>query len=518
MKISVCIITWNEEKLLPIAVASVQGLADEIVVGDTGSTDRTIEVAKGLGCVVVEGLDRMHKGESRNAVLQAATGDWLIVLDCDEIVADPVGVCAFLEQTDAGALYVRLHFKTAQNATTLQYSQMRIWRKGTYLYKYRAHEIPMPQVTSPKIEYTDFVWEHRPPASRAEGKLKYALDRLVLDVKENPTSSRSKFYLARQYTYMKDWKKSIAMFKKYLRNPDHDQADAYLYLAKCYGEVENETEQIRALHLACAINPGRRDWWGYLGQVYFEKGAYQIALGYFLAALAMPIPKTTYLNSTWYGPEFHTWIARTYYKLGRFKEGLPHAETALELAPDNERYQNNLLWFKSNLGDMDAFYRLHGVNAHANQPRHAELAKRVMGRRVLDFGCGTGDLLLLLSGNGHTLCGVDISGEALKMAEQRGVKAELRTDWPAGKWDTIICSQVLEHLEDPGQWVNEAKGRLAKDGRLLVTVPCENKVPSPDHKTEFTEQLLTELLSSVGDVQIIKWDDPNRILVQVKHG
>jgi glycosyltransferase involved in cell wall biosynthesis len=50
--LSVCIIARNEEKNLPRAIASVRGLADEVVVADTGSTDRTVEIARELGAVV----------------------------------------------------------------------------------------------------------------------------------------------------------------------------------------------------------------------------------------------------------------------------------------------------------------------------------------------------------------------------------------------------------------------------------------------------------------------------------
>jgi len=63
MKVSLCMIVRNEEKLLAQAVASAEGLVDEVVVVDTGSTDRTVEVAARAGAIVITGADRMHKGE-----------------------------------------------------------------------------------------------------------------------------------------------------------------------------------------------------------------------------------------------------------------------------------------------------------------------------------------------------------------------------------------------------------------------------------------------------------------------
>ncbi|NIV39133.1 MAG: methyltransferase domain-containing protein, partial [Anaerolineae bacterium] len=75
---------------------------------------------------------------------------------------------------------------------------------------------------------------------------------------------------------------------------------------------------------------------------------------------------------------------------------------------------------------MDAFYQRHGPLIHTKQIRHRVIAGMVEGEGVLDVGCGTGDLLLLLQGNGHgRLVGTDVSAVALAMAAERGVEAEL---------------------------------------------------------------------------------------------
>lgn len=517
MKVSVCMITWNEQDLLAKAINSTHGLADEIVVADTGSQDMTVSVARGLGCQVLEGLDRYHKGNARNAAIEAASGDWIIILDCDECVDSPPKIRAFLEKTDADAAYIRVAFKSGDK-TTLEYSQMRIWRKGVYLYKYRAHEVPLPQIEKPKIVYTDFIWQHRPVAERAGWKLTYTLKRLLLDVKENPDSSRSKFYLARQYIYLKNWQAALEMFEEYLQRPDHDEADAYLYMAKAYGELGKEWEQIRMLHLACAHSPARRDWWGHLAEIYYNRKQFGVAAAFLRGALELPNPKTTYISDKWYGAHFYDLLARCLYYAGKPEEGRPYAVKALALEPDNERLKKNLLWFGAKSGDQDAMYELYGPEIHAEQPRHAELAKHIHGTRVLDFGCGTGDLLLLLQGNGLELHGVDTSKTALRMAKERGVTAQLHRNWPAGQFDTLVCSQVLEHLDDPRAWVEAAGEHLASDGVLLVTVPEGEKVPSPDHKTIFHEADLVSLLKGLGKVEIIQWSDPYRIFAKVKHG
>jgi len=124
-------ITWNEEKIIETAIKSTVGLADEVVVVDTGSEDGTVELAKKLGCVVETGADRYHKAQSRNRAMELATGDWVVILDCDEQIADPKGLRKFLETADKDGYLIELHYKDKNGKTTLQFPQMRIWKKGT---------------------------------------------------------------------------------------------------------------------------------------------------------------------------------------------------------------------------------------------------------------------------------------------------------------------------------------------------------------------------------------------------
>lgn len=84
MKLSVCIIARNEEHNLARAIGSFAGLADEFVVLDTGSTDGTIALAKGLGAQVFEWPWRDDFGAARNEAISHASGEWVFLLDADE--------------------------------------------------------------------------------------------------------------------------------------------------------------------------------------------------------------------------------------------------------------------------------------------------------------------------------------------------------------------------------------------------------------------------------------------------
>lgn len=85
-KISVVVNTRNEEKNLPCVLASIKGLADEVVVVDMESTDKTVEIAKEAGARVYFHKETGYVEPARNFALRQAQGDWILVLDADEEV------------------------------------------------------------------------------------------------------------------------------------------------------------------------------------------------------------------------------------------------------------------------------------------------------------------------------------------------------------------------------------------------------------------------------------------------
>jgi len=82
--LSVILITRNEEANLDDCLASLEGIAQQIVVVDTNSKDRTLEIAKNYGATLAQPLDWPGFGPQKNRALDLATSDWVLSLDADE--------------------------------------------------------------------------------------------------------------------------------------------------------------------------------------------------------------------------------------------------------------------------------------------------------------------------------------------------------------------------------------------------------------------------------------------------
>ena len=88
LKISACAIVKNEEGNLPRWLACAKELADEMVVVDTGSTDRTAELAREAGASVYSFEWRKDFAAAKNFALRKAKGDWIVFLDADEYFSE----------------------------------------------------------------------------------------------------------------------------------------------------------------------------------------------------------------------------------------------------------------------------------------------------------------------------------------------------------------------------------------------------------------------------------------------
>ncbi|WP_238916928.1 glycosyltransferase [Clostridium sp. YIM B02555] len=83
-QVSLCMIVKDEEEYLPKCLSSIKDIVDEIIIVDTGSSDKTVEIAKNFGAKVYYYKWNNDFSEARNESLKYATKDWILILDADD--------------------------------------------------------------------------------------------------------------------------------------------------------------------------------------------------------------------------------------------------------------------------------------------------------------------------------------------------------------------------------------------------------------------------------------------------
>lgn len=144
--ISVLIHTRNEERWIAGCIGSCRW-ADEVVVADMGSTDRTRGIASGLGARVVDVPLVKYVDEVRNQAMEACRGDWLLVVDADEEVSAGLRdrILATLASPAADAYWLPRRnylFDTWIRSGMWPDAQLRLFRRGTAQWSGIVHEAP----------------------------------------------------------------------------------------------------------------------------------------------------------------------------------------------------------------------------------------------------------------------------------------------------------------------------------------------------------------------------------------
>jgi len=248
-RLSLAMIVKDEEDRIGHCLASVQGLVDEIVVLDTGSTDRTAEIARGLGAQVAVHSWTGDFSQARNAALARCTGDWILVLDADEAIdgLDHAVIRKALEAPGIQAyhLWLRDYFRSgafigisgavqrntgpyregADFSHQQSYRAVRLFRAQTEpVFRGRVHELAEMyfQEKGLPIAQLEAVIHHfgKVDAQRDQRKqLEYT--RLAkLEVEAHPGDLMAHYNVVQQALLVEDWQAVLASTETYLALSD----------------------------------------------------------------------------------------------------------------------------------------------------------------------------------------------------------------------------------------------------------------------------------------------------------
>ena len=202
--LSLCMIVRDEAKSLARAVASFDGVADEIVVVDTGSTDDTVAVARGLGARVVRHAWRDDFSAARMAGFEAAVGDWAFALDADErlLPESREEVRRLVRTGTAEAYVVTRRDHTANGAAEMPF--VRLARRDLDRRMVgRIHERVEPPFS--RVERSGIVVDHEGYLpGRNDARLRRNVRLLELELAERPGQAYYLADLAHAYRLLRD--------------------------------------------------------------------------------------------------------------------------------------------------------------------------------------------------------------------------------------------------------------------------------------------------------------------------
>jgi tetratricopeptide (TPR) repeat protein len=283
--ISVCMILRNEEDALGKCLESVRGLADEIIVVDTGSTDRTMEIAREAGAQVLQRDWDDDFSAARNVSLAHAGCDWILCLDADETLDQSAraAVRELLRQSDAMAYYLVFCSSVEGGGAgdVVKSLHPRLFRNHQNLrFEGRIHEeiVQSVQKAGGTIRNSGIEISHSGyQAEVFQNREKFERNIRILnkDIIDRPAFGMNWFYLGENYSLQHQWAEAI---EAYLRGaeigniPDQNLAVLYQNLGTAFLHAGDHRACLYAEAESLRLNPNQTTPHIVAAQAAFDAG------------------------------------------------------------------------------------------------------------------------------------------------------------------------------------------------------------------------------------------------------
>lgn len=358
--ISACLIVKNEERHIERALNSLAGVADEIVVVDTGSSDSTVEKARALGAKVFffEWIDDFSA--ARNYSLEQATGEWILVFDADEelVAEDQAAVLAAAADPAVDAYYFTINDVKPDGLRSdysTQFLQM-FRNRSCYRYEGAIHEQIVPALlrNGATIRHAPVRVNHYgyQPEVRFE-KDKGARNMRILEKQreQNPHDPFVYFNLGQEHVAAGDLEEAIRCFTQSLslvRNfADGFVPPLLVGLVDCLTRAGRFDAAEKTVALGKGIFPDYTDLLFLEARLLAARGMYGQAIATYLRCMAQGDAPSTYAVRR-AGVGSHL----AWFELGQVYERMGHDDKALDA------YRRSLLAQPAFVAPVPALIRL----------------------------------------------------------------------------------------------------------------------------------------------------------------
>ena len=351
-EISLCMIVRDEEEVLERCLRSVREVVDEIIIVDTGSVDRTKEIAKKYADNVLDFEWVDDFAAARNYSFAQATKDYIMWLDADDVLldSDGQGFKELREQLDGEINRVTMpyHLGIDSNGNvTHRLRRNRIVRRTAgFMWVGKVHEYL--DVFGEVIE-SDVAITHKKEKAHTQRNLE-----IFLRMRENqePFTLRDTLYFANELMYNGRKEEAITYFEEFLAKEGgwvEDKITACLHLSHCYKGID-DSQILRYLFKTFEYDKPRAEACNEIGQYFMELHQLEQAVYWLELIFTLEKPESMGIADqaawTWMP---HINLVYCYDQLGHFDKAFKHHVEAKSLVPDHPSVEYNDEYFKKRI-------------------------------------------------------------------------------------------------------------------------------------------------------------------------
>jgi glycosyltransferase involved in cell wall biosynthesis len=278
--ISACMIVKNEEAMLPQCLESIKDLVDEIVIVDTGSSDRTVEIAEHFGARVYHHPWQNDFSKHRNQSISYAKGDWIFIMDADEELFGKgiPHVRRAVQDENIDAVMVQIFSKLRNGRSEGVHCQERLFRSnGVIHYEGRVHNrlVGVKKARVFPIRLMHYGYDLDPEASRK--KFERTVSLLNMDLEDDPENPMTYHYLGCSYLTQGMFQQSLEASMRAIELASARKDSNLIYIwshynaaISCY-KLKNLTDAESLCLAALRKYPNHVDSHFVLSLVYFDR-------------------------------------------------------------------------------------------------------------------------------------------------------------------------------------------------------------------------------------------------------
>ena len=345
-------IVKDEEEMLPRCLESVQGAVDEIIVVDTGSSDRSVAIAREYGASVVEFAWCDDFAAARNAGLERASGDWILFLDADEALEATAReqIRSWTEVSGCDGLFLNIHNYTGsgQQGATVN-PVLRLFRNHPeHRFKGRIHEQIAAAICerNPEAAFhiTDMVIHHygyQTVVVERKDKVNRNVRLLQQAVVEEPDQPFHHYNLGVEYLRVGEAEQALDSFGKARKMID-PAVTSYAHLllkyeVRCLEHLQRWQEALELVDAALELFPEYTDLMHHRAVCADALGEPEAAEIWLRKAIRQGPPPAIFHTEEGMGT-YQTW-----YLLGRLLEGKADLEGAVDAYVETVRAKSSLV-------------------------------------------------------------------------------------------------------------------------------------------------------------------------------
>jgi tetratricopeptide (TPR) repeat protein len=385
MKFSVVAIARNEAKTLPRLLGSLEKFKErggEVVIVDTGSTDATVEVARSMGCHVVEvgeqfvikfsdpnlvndinarfidpddtpivvlGDRTFDFAAARNFAASIALNDMIAMPDCDECYTS-FNLDATNDLIAKGTSQFHYNFVFSHDekgGRALQFLHSKFYNRKVLKWVGVTHEVlqPLPgtSVQDARVGEDTILLEHFQNVETQRGQY---MKGLAFDCFQNPANDRNTHYLARELYYTGRYRSAIELFKKHvaMNGWQPEKARSMVFIGDCHQFLGDVKNAMVWWHRSFDEFPSREPLVR-LADHYYRAKDFARTAAYAAAATAVPRPDAYFVQAHHYGPHPLYQQFWAHYWMGDRGRAKGFLEECLKLEPENALFKSDLAQF-----------------------------------------------------------------------------------------------------------------------------------------------------------------------------